>query len=271
MQLAAIFVILIAIVINSTNSYTKLEELNNAAVEVFFAMENEEASGNAVMRNEETAGNEQENEVAGITQTEDTADAGTEGTVLRLEDLDMKFEEENQSAKQEEDGGADGPDDANNAEQESESGNKGGRDEAEDSRKPEEEAGDKGSKDEAEDTGKPEEEAGDKGSKDEAEDTGKPEGEAGDKGSKDEAEETGKPEEEDGDKENSGKQAEEMEQSEQAFARNFAEYYKIEKGDTLYKISIKVYGDTGKVEEICELNKIKDPDNIKYGQKILLP
>ena len=29
--------------------------------------------------------------------------------------------------------------------------------------------------------------------------------------------------------------------------------------------------DTGKVEEICELNKIKDPDNIKYGQKILLP
>lgn len=252
MQLAAIFVILIAIVINSTNSYTKLEELNNAAVEVFFAMENEEASGNAVMRNEETAGNEQENEVAGITQTEDTADAGTEGTVLRLEDLDMKFEEENQSAKQEEDGGADGPDDANNAEQESESGNKGGRDEAEDSRKPEEEAGDKGGKDEAEDTGKPE-------------------GEAGDKGSKDEAEETGKPEEEDGDKENSGKQAEEMEQSEQAFARNFAEYYKIEKGDTLYKISIKVYGDTGKVEEICELNKIKDPDNIKYGQKILLP
>lgn len=252
MQLAAIFVILIAIAINSTNSYTKLEELNNAAVEVFFAMENEEASGNAVMRNEETAGNEQENEVAGITQTEDTADAGTEGTVLRLEDLDMKFEEENQSAKQEEDGGADGPDDANNAEQESESGNKGGRDEAEDSRKPEEEAGDKGGKDEAEDTGKPE-------------------GEAGDKGSKDEAEETGKPEEEDGDKENSGKQAEEMEQSEQAFARNFAEYYKIEKGDTLYKISIKVYGDTGKVEEICELNKIKDPDNIKYGQKILLP
>ena len=62
-----------------------------------------------------------------------------------------------------------------------------------------------------------------------------------------------------------------MEQSEQAFARNLAEYYKIEKGDTLYKISIKVYGDTGKVEEICELNKIKDPDNIKYGQKILLP
>lgn len=34
-QLAAIFVILIAIVINSTNSYTKLEDLNQAAVEVF--------------------------------------------------------------------------------------------------------------------------------------------------------------------------------------------------------------------------------------------
>ena len=60
-------------------------------------------------------------------------------------------------------------------------------------------------------------------------------------------------------------------QSEQAFARNFAEYYKIEKGDTLNKISIKIYGDTGKVKEICDLNKIKDPDDIKYGQKILLP
>ena len=43
-QLAAIFIILIAIVINSTNSYTKLEELNQDAVEVFFAMENEEAA-----------------------------------------------------------------------------------------------------------------------------------------------------------------------------------------------------------------------------------
>ena len=46
---------------------------------------------------------------------------------------------------------------------------------------------------------------------------------------------------------------------------------KIEKGDTLNKISIKIYGDTGKVKEICDLNKIKDPDDIKYGQKILLP
>ena len=68
----------------------------------------------------------------------------------------------------------------------------------------------------------------------------------------------------------SGK-TEEAVQSEQAFARNFAEYYKIEKGDTLNKISIKIYGDTGKVKEICDLNKIKDPDDIKYGQKILLP
>ncbi len=59
--------------------------------------------------------------------------------------------------------------------------------------------------------------------------------------------------------------------STEAVARDFAQYYQIEKGDTLYTISQKVYGNTSKVEEICELNQINDPDNIKYGQKILLP
>ena len=47
--------------------------------------------------------------------------------------------------------------------------------------------------------------------------------------------------------------------------------YTVKKGDTLLEISIREYGTKSKVSAICELNKIKDPDNIKVGQKILLP
>ena len=200
-QLSAIFVILIAIVINSTNSYTKLEELNQAAVEVFFAMENEAAAGTGAQSASGT--DSQAAEPAGADLSAGgTADADipTEGTVLRLEDLDMKFEEENQAAMQEETESSETAEtDGNQNSEENMSG----------------------------------------------------QGEGAEEGS--------------------AEQREEIAPSEQAFARNFAEYYKIEKGDTLNKISIKIYGDTGKVKEICELNKIKDPDDIKYGQKILLP
>lgn len=184
LQLSAIFVVLIAIVINSTNSYTKLEELNQAAVEVFFAMENEEAVDNGDV----TLNSQTENDVSM------DMDIPTEGTILRLEDLDAKFEEENQAVKQE-------------------------------GTEPEEEG---------QDTEK------------EAE--------------KEVASVT-----------DSATAIEETTPSQQAYGRNFVEYYQIEKGDTLYKISIKLYGDTSKVDEICELNQITDPDNIKYGQKILLP
>ena len=49
------------------------------------------------------------------------------------------------------------------------------------------------------------------------------------------------------------------------------ESYTVKKGDTLLEISIREYGTKRRVSEICELNKIKNPDNIKVGQKILLP
>ena len=49
------------------------------------------------------------------------------------------------------------------------------------------------------------------------------------------------------------------------------ESYTVKRGDTLLEISIREYGTKSKVSAICELNKIKDPDNIKIGQKILLP
>lgn len=186
-QLSAIFVILAAIVINSTNSYSKLQELNQAAVEVFFAMENQEAG------KEETA-----------------ADTQPEENVLRLAELDAKFEEENQSAKQE---------------------------------------------DEETDVSK---------------DASGGETETKDEGNSDEGnKEAGQGQEQEQEQEVAA--MDEISPSKQAFVREFAEFYRIEKGDTLNKISIKIYGDISKVKEICELNNIDDPNNIKYGQKILLP
>ena len=59
------------------------------------------------------------------------------------------------------------------------------------------------------------------------------------------------------------------EPSTQAVAQPTA--YTIKKGDTLIGISIRNYGSNAKVSEICALNGIKDPDDIKIGQEILLP
>ena len=47
--------------------------------------------------------------------------------------------------------------------------------------------------------------------------------------------------------------------------------YIIKEGDTLIAISQRQYGSEGKVGEICSLNGIRNPDDIKVGQKILLP
>lgn len=47
--------------------------------------------------------------------------------------------------------------------------------------------------------------------------------------------------------------------------------YTIKRGDTLIGISVRNYGNNSKVAEICSLNGITDPDDIKIGQKILLP
>lgn len=64
----------------------------------------------------------------------------------------------------------------------------------------------------------------------------------------------------------------ETEQSEEAAqASTEPQYYVIEKGDTLAKISIKVYNTKDMVSKICELNGIEDVDKIFIGQKILLP
>ncbi|WP_431065860.1 peptidoglycan-binding protein LysM [Methylotuvimicrobium sp.] len=51
------------------------------------------------------------------------------------------------------------------------------------------------------------------------------------------------------------------------------QYYTIEKGDTLWKIAEKAYGNGSKYQKIFEANRevIKDPDKIYTGQKIRIP
>ena len=47
--------------------------------------------------------------------------------------------------------------------------------------------------------------------------------------------------------------------------------YEVSKGDTLYGICVRFYGNLSKASEICKINNIENKDNIMYGQKILLP
>jgi Uncharacterized protein containing LysM domain len=49
------------------------------------------------------------------------------------------------------------------------------------------------------------------------------------------------------------------------------QYYVVRKGDTLQTICYSIYGDYSRVDEICQWNNIENPDNILYGQKLLLP
>lgn len=66
----------------------------------------------------------------------------------------------------------------------------------------------------------------------------------------------------------------ESEQAETALSQNVVsipESYTVQKGDTLLKISRKIYGQDNKIDEICSLNGIKDINHILVGQKLLLP
>lgn len=47
--------------------------------------------------------------------------------------------------------------------------------------------------------------------------------------------------------------------------------YIIKEGDTLIGISVRNYGSDSRVADICAMNQIQNPDDIKVGQKILLP
>lgn len=47
--------------------------------------------------------------------------------------------------------------------------------------------------------------------------------------------------------------------------------YTVQKGDTLIGICIRRYGSDARVAEICALNNITNPDDIKEGEKIFIP
>ncbi len=47
--------------------------------------------------------------------------------------------------------------------------------------------------------------------------------------------------------------------------------YIVQRGDTLIGICIRQYGSDARVAEICALNNISNPDDIKEGEKIFLP
>lgn len=53
--------------------------------------------------------------------------------------------------------------------------------------------------------------------------------------------------------------------------QNNYDEYQIERGDTLFKICMRRYGNTENMEEICIINNIENPDSILYGQTIELP
>lgn len=58
---------------------------------------------------------------------------------------------------------------------------------------------------------------------------------------------------------------------EEALSRELTRYYQVEKGDTLYTICREVYGDLSLVKRVCEVNGIDNPDEIGYGQRLILP
>lgn len=80
-QLSIILMILVAIVVNSTNSYDEMQQLNQSATEVFFAMENQEAEkegeardgrGEVVVQREPT----QEEDILKLASLENKEQAG---------------------------------------------------------------------------------------------------------------------------------------------------------------------------------------------------
>lgn len=214
-QLCVILVALVAIVINSTNSYDKMRQLNQSASEVFFAIENQEAQDVAqakdgqdeIIVERDAAQESVEREDLQPDEPDSSAavsDLGREEDVLKL----VTLENEEQTEEPQEN------DPTNEVEESAETASE-------------------------KDVEEP--------------DAGEPESDAGVK------------QEEDVDANADNQEGVE------ALSRNVARYYEIERGDTLYTISRKIYGDTVHVQKICELNQITNPDHIRYGQKIILP
>lgn len=219
-QLGVILVVLVAIVINSANSFDKMEQLNQSASEVFFAMENQEAeeyAGTAVQQDEIVVKRDKkpENELEEDKPTEQGEDVAEQEDILKLVALENEEGKENETyvaAEAEEQTGETKPQEGEEGEKESEENQQ----------------------------------------------------EVVMENNETESVQTDSGEEQE-------EQSEEQEENVEALSRNVTRYYEVERGDTLYTISQKIYGDSTHVQKICELNQITNPDNIRYGQKIILP
>lgn len=224
-QLCLILMVLVAIVISSTNSYRKMERLNQSAKEVFFAIENQEAGQESTQKEEQIETADSQEKGAEILVERDTgADA------LSVEDA-VKAENAALSAK---DSGDDSQTDA-----------------------PIVQAGEDFAASLDTSTKTDDQSAGTDASA-QGEDAAVSESaQEGDVAAASDASEQA--------------EASDGDSSEEALSRNITRYYEVERGDTLYTISQKIYGDTSRVEKICEVNDISNPDKISEGQKIILP
>lgn len=234
-QLGLILVVLVAIVISSTNSYHKMERMNQSAREVFFAIENQEAGQEGERSDagekvgEKAAQQEKSTEIL-VERNAETEDISVEDAV-RAENAAQAADGAERSGQSETDAAADG------AERNKQSG-----------------------ADDAESGGRTEND--NQAGKDMAADS---DASVGEEDSLAEA---------DSKQEETAAGNEELEKedpSEEALSRNITRYYEVERGDTLYTISQKIYGNASRVEQICEINKISNPDRIREGQKIILP
>lgn len=219
LQLCLILVVLIAIVITSTDSYDKMEELNRSAKEVFFAIENQEA--------EETTRDVGEQEIVVERDTKVSGKAEPAGAAAENTDFDGTMD----GFAQDTDASAVESDTEDSAEKEQQE---------EGVLKPAQESSD---------------ETAGQAPAEEKEESRQEETASAEEG-KEEQTETAEQSEED---------------NEEALSRSITRYYEVEQGDTLYTISQKIYGDISRVDKICEVNDISDPDKIRSGQRIILP
>lgn len=239
-QLCLILVVLVAIVITSTDSYDKMEELNRSAREVFFAIENQEAGEMA-----RDAG------IEGTEEEQEQVSKGEKGIVI--ERGSEMHEDARQSDRPAEDAE---PDEAVKNEGQNEDFETAANDSAQTEESNEEEGILKSVQEISDET--------------DDQNAGK-ETESGQAVETEEAQqkETASTDTGEEDKEETPEQNEE--ENEEALSRSITRYYEVEQGDTLYTISQKIYGDTSRVEKICEMNQISDPDKIRSGQRIILP
>lgn len=210
-QLCLILMVLTAIVVTSTDSYDKMQQLNQSAKEVFFAIENQEAEDSAG----DLENGEKQDEI--VVERDTTVEETPMG---KIGDAGAVTDAGEESSEKETDREADKEQEDNFTETKNEP--------------------DEGMLEPIQSA--PSEELSDQGQ----------DAILNEEGERDEGDS-------------------EAEEPEEALSRSVTRYYEVEQGDTLYAISQKIYGDISRVEKICEVNQITDPDKIHSGQRIILP